>query len=708
MSIEKLISFHIEKQFPAIYREDGPELVEFVKEYYKFLQTSTNQSIYNGRRLFEYRDIDTTLESMLLFFKNKFLADLPFNEDTVRIVVKNILGLYRRKGTQDGLELFFRIFYNEEIKVYYPAKDILKPSDSEWKTGSYLQMIPNDGLFTSTRTDDTYTYKDIVGKTIVGAASRVKAIVDKINFIVLNNTLIPIIFINGATGNFIGLEGIICEINGIPINFGTIQGSLTSIEIDTNFNGTTGNEIGDIVTFRTDPDGIGGRGIVTRVTESATGRVKYTVEDGGWGYSIGSTKLLVSDQIIFLDNTGGKFEVLEALEDSSGNRGIVIGQNEISIGVKMDFGDEFSNTSIITTVDRDVNVTLSSLSGLTPVRVIEKNSSSPGQLFPETGNTAHVILSDISNEETVSLIFDRISDYLNVSLDSSNYNDPPALKPMSGGISPINIDTRLVDAFDLTPVQIGTIVTFDNINPGIDYVNDVFALAYDDRLASFQRKNQLITLELIPATLSIGSEITQNGIGGKVVSIQDKTITVRPYAYNGFNSVTPIIFDGLSLNIVSLSIDYSSKVLGFNASIDTITEFASGRIVSVDVTDSGYGYAHNLIADVLDANENVIARGTVSARKQGTTGGYWSSLDSHLNGYVNKNGNLTYFNSGKCIQDSLYYQEYSYEVQTKLGIEQYEDSLKEIAHVAGTKVFGKFNLEETMSTPISSRVQIVT
>ena len=216
MAIDKLISFHIERQFPAIYREDGQELVQFVKEYYKFLETNTSQSLYNGRRIYEYRDIDTTLERMLLFFKNKYLADLIFDDTTIRIIVKNILGLYRRKGTKDGLTLFFQLFYNETIKVYNPSRDMLRPSDSEWKKGRYLQMFPNDGIFTSTRNSLQYTYQDIIGKTIIGEASEAKAVVDKINLIILNNSIVPIVFINDITGNFIGLEGIVSVINGIP------------------------------------------------------------------------------------------------------------------------------------------------------------------------------------------------------------------------------------------------------------------------------------------------------------------------------------------------------------------------------------------------------------------------------------------------------------------------------------------------------------
>jgi len=711
MQIEKLISFHIEKQFPAIYREDGQELVQFVKEYYKFMETNENQSLYNGRRMFEYRDIDTTLERMLLFYKNKYLSELPFDSQTIRIVVKNILGLYRRKGTVEGLELFFTLFYNESIKVYYPSKNIFKPSDSEWKSGNYLQLSPNSGLFTSTKTDTTYTYADIIGKTIVGETSRARATVDKINFVILNNSFTPIIFVNDNTGEFIGSEGIICEIDGIPINFGKMYGSFTSIEIDNSYNGTTGNNIGDLVTFQTSPDGFGAKGLITGVTENFTGVVSYSVEDGGWGYSIDSTKLLVSNQIIFLDNEGGKFELLETLEDNLGNRGAVIGQNDISIGVRMESGDEFveSNTIVISTTDRDVNVDIQDLSGETLIRIVAKNETSPGALYPDTANTSDVIVGEITNEETVSLIFDVIENFTDVTLDALNYNSSPALIPMSGNTDPITIDTLLEDAFDLTPVELGTIVRFDNINPGADYVNDVFAAAFDTRISLFSRRLQQITLEAVPATLGIGSEILQNGIGAKVLDLVDNTITVRPYTYYGFDSITPIEFGGDQWNILSVSTDFNSEIAGFNSTINADTEFAVGKITNVKIIDSGYGYINGIEANIIDPAGNIAAKGIISAKNQGSTGGFWSSLNSHLNGYIKTaaaDGIDEYFISGKFIHDSDYYQEYSYEIQSKIGIETYEKPLKEITHVAGTKVFGKFNFEEELKIVLSSDIAI--
>lgn len=122
--VEKNIAFNIAQQFPAYYREHGTELVAMVEHYYKFVESQPNMGVYNTRRMFEYRDIGTTLSEMVIYFKQKFMADLPAIEDdmTTKFIVRNIMDLYRRKGTESGLILFFRMFYKEDIEVSYPSK----------------------------------------------------------------------------------------------------------------------------------------------------------------------------------------------------------------------------------------------------------------------------------------------------------------------------------------------------------------------------------------------------------------------------------------------------------------------------------------------------------------------------------------------------------------------------------------------------------
>jgi hypothetical protein len=49
-----------------------------------------------------------------------------------------------------------------------------------------------------------------------------------------------------------------------------------------------------------------------------------------------------------------------------------------------------------------------------------------------------------------------------------------------------------------------------------------------------------------------------------------------------------------------------------------------------------------------------------------------------------------YYNSAQKIQDSDFYQEYSYQIKSSLSKNEYEKLLKQNVHLAGTKMFGDF------------------
>lgn len=763
MNIEKFISYQIERQFPAIFREDGSELVALVKYYYEFLENDVsafyiqgtrivngtsesfsetfkvrsdaeqrlfylktlpsysnlvlkedkNQSVYNNRRLFEYRDIDNTLESMVIFFKNKYMKDLPLEGDATRFAVKNILDLYRRRGTQEGVELFFRLFYNEDVDIYYPAEAILKPSSSTWNSGIFLQLFPTDVI----------NLKDLTGKSIYGSISKAEAVVDRVLFILVNNVLTPILYLGNVRGTFVGFDDIYSFINGNTVNFGRVYGSLDAVEINQkDARATNGNKIGDLVNV-TYPGARGGKAIVTDVSQNITGEIFYEIDEAGFGYTKDNTLLLVSNQIIFSYNLFENLEVLETLQDQFGNRGIVIGGNENIVGVKMESGLEFTANSIITSSrsantyfsiiadeivvpDGDIiilnesvaNTYFSSNVIYEYLSIVPKNDTSPGPLYPEVANTEilSVKLEELSNVETISLITDRIDNFLDVQINSSNYNDPPALVPMSGTADPVTLSTPLNLAFNLEPFEIGSIKRFSNTNPGRNYINRVFAVAYDPVMYSFDVYNQVLVMETISATFEVGSILTQGTTTGKITRIVDNTIFVIPYTYAGFNTSQPITFNGKSYNVLSVSRDYDSNKIGFNAEINAITQFAVGKILSVAITNSGYGYVDKDPVTITNNLGNVLAVGIAKARGQGRIEGRWSSKESHLN-----------FQDGKVLQDSDFYQEYSYRISSTTDINTYKTTLTDIAHLAGTKMFGEFVLKDEVDVSSNARISII-
>jgi hypothetical protein len=719
--IEKTIAFKIPQQFPGIYRENNAELVDLVTHYYKFLETSENQGIYNSRRMQDYRDITTTMDEMIIFFQKKFLADLPLlKESSVRIVIKNILDLYRRKGTESGIILFFRLFYEQTVKINNPSKYMFKPSNSDWRTGNYLQMLSNDGVFYGLSDNTEYSYIDLIGKNIVGSTSLARAVVDKINFVLLNKTITPIIYINAVKGTFDKYDTIVARIGDQDVSFGVHSGSTSDIIVDVGYGGTTGNEIGDELNIQSDY-GQSGRVVVTGLQDSATGVVDYTLLDGGFGYTIANTKLLVSDQVILINNEDFIFVDGERLRDSAGNQGTVTGQNASTVGVKMDAGNDFVIGRPISTLERDTNFTLqpyNQVTGEGVFNVVAKNDSSPGPLYPDgsppDANT-QVIVSELDNIETVSLITDLIANYLSVPLNSADMNTvPPASLPMSGTATPVTLATPLDEAFNLTPFEIGTIVGFNNVNPGSAYINDVFSIIKDYQMIAFDRSEQVLLVNDFSAAFSKGDLISQNGVNGLITGVNttEEYIKVRPYAYYGFNKST-FTHKGVEFTISALERDYNSEKLGDNAKMKSSTQFKSGRISTVTVTNSGFGYIDGRDIFLTNNDDEIQAKGKVVATQEGKTQGFWGKKTSNLNGYIkntstaNNAPELIYYNSLNAIQDSDYYQEYSYEIITTIDESIYGDTLRKNVHLAGTKMFSKFVHEAKPTLSMKTRFNVV-
>lgn len=687
--INKNIAFFIKQQFPGIYREDGAELVQLVEDYYRFAETQTNQHNYISRRIYEIRDVDTTLADFILFFQKKFLQDLPLKEDVIKFIVKNILDLYRRKGTAAGIELFFAIFYEEfDLDITYPAKFMLKASNSEWRQGVYLQLFPNTGAFFS-QSGKEFSYLDLISRNITGSASGAKAAVSKVNFIILNGIETPIIYLDALKGNFQRYDDLIVNINGEVVSFGRVNGSLSGIIIDEEYPGTTGNKIGDIYNVISQYGG-GGRAIVTELSNKVTGEIDYNIDSGGFGYTIENTRLLVSNQTLILPNANTDYIIYETLVDTANNQGIIIGQNESTIGVRMNSGQEFDLSRPISTLDRSSNFVLP-VGGISP-----KNESSPGALFPDTGVNTDVKVSLLTNTFTAEVITDPIQPHLATVLNIADYE---VNAPFSGTASPVNLSTPLDEAFDIQPLTIGTIADFANINPGTDYVNDVFARAEDEVFKRFERKNQILRFAE-PGTAGnfTKGEIVADantGIQGAVVDTDTEFgfITVTPYSYYGFEGIEEVErLNGDVFPVIGFEFDYNSRSYGDNAVIDADTEFAVGKIKEVAIDNSGFGYIDGFTAQLVDPDDGEIqAQGTLQCLKQGVTSGFWANYSGHINGYIESaNGVLDYYTSGQRIQDSDYYQEYSYQIKSKLGKETYEKLLKENMHLAGTKMFGDF------------------
>lgn len=287
--IESIISPFIENQFPSFYKEEGPQFIAFVKAYYEWMETANNVT-YQARRLPDYRDIDTTVDEFILQFKEKYLKNIQFDTATNKeLLVKNSLDLYRSKGTERSIDLFFKLVYGTSAEVRYPADNILRVSDGVWERPEYLEVTHN-----------RYNI-DYVGKQIVGAISGATAFVEKFIRRRTSAGYIDLLYISGRTQLFRNGELIGLNINNVPTfdraKRAKLVGSVSRVILQ-----DRGRDfrIGDIVSFNGASNGLGGLARVASVSE-AVGIVDFIFVDGGYGYTVDADSI-ISEKVISLDN----------------------------------------------------------------------------------------------------------------------------------------------------------------------------------------------------------------------------------------------------------------------------------------------------------------------------------------------------------------------------------------------------------------------
>ena len=259
--IEKNISQFIQNQFPDVYREEGENFVEFVKQYYMWMEEPDN-ALYHSRRQMEYKDIDETVDEFLVMFKQKYLSDIQLDTASqTRKLIKHSLDLYRAKGTERAVDVFFRSIFGVDAEVYYPGDDIFRLSDGRWVKPTYLEV-----------SSSTYN-KEFVGKQIQGVASGATAFVERYIRRKIKSKYIDILYISAINGDFQTNELITLpgqNLRGIP----KVIGSLTSMQI---IAGGANFAVGEIVTLNTD-NGVQGKGRVS-VVSNLTGTVDFKIDD---------------------------------------------------------------------------------------------------------------------------------------------------------------------------------------------------------------------------------------------------------------------------------------------------------------------------------------------------------------------------------------------------------------------------------------------
>ena len=662
-TIETDIDLFLENQLPSFYTNDisqygGPVFIDFLRQYYRWLH-SEDEIGYKARKLMEYGDIDLTTNDLLEKLTNKYINDMPSNLiGDKRLLIKNALDFYRNKGNAKSYDILFRALFDKDVSIYLPGSDILRLSNGDWNIPQYIEVseVPN-----------LYSY---INKKIVGIGSGATAIVENYHQLIVNRKTIEVLSISNVNGFFDRGEFVRISSSSEIENLPKILGSLTSVSI---IDGGADFNIGD--TLDITGEGRSGKARVVNTFES-DGKVDFELNFPGSGYTRTTIPIIYPRVNLTITSANSNISPGQLLYQTDGIANGIVYTNssnevvikEISSGFVIGRTIKTALLMGISKVSNNVNnfivgETITQYDGVTQIAngtisVIESGTSNTSLFITDV--SGEFTLSTYSGSTPQKIVISGnsiVNGYIHSITGGANTGSG-IITDISGGGTGASF--RIGNIYDTEFVSINTNYIRGSLTYNINSFNGV-----DD--TSNTIINDLLNYELVEV--------------GKIQYLNSIT-PGRGYSLDPFVTLT-------YYPMASLQIMDDSGIKGNNAIVTSEAGFAEGIVSSIAVIDSGYGYEPGEYVNMYKTGSPFSVSGRAIVLSQGKSEGRWTSTDGFLS-------------SDKKIQDSKYYQEFSYEIQSDINYHRYNNIVKKLVHPIGTQMFGKFLLTSvTIDDPSS-------
>lgn len=125
-------SIRVDSLFPMELRETAKKLIDLLEDYFTHLNED-GQASHEINRLVTARDIDETKSIYIDRIQKEIASAIPRTLVADRVTLyKNLVRYYDIRGSDESIELFFKILFQDNVEVYFPRKDMLIASDGVW------------------------------------------------------------------------------------------------------------------------------------------------------------------------------------------------------------------------------------------------------------------------------------------------------------------------------------------------------------------------------------------------------------------------------------------------------------------------------------------------------------------------------------------------------------------------------------------------
>ena len=677
--------------------------------------------VENLQQLLNYTDPDHTISDFLSQMKEEFLNTIPTDTDdslSTRKLIKNIKSLYRAKGTAKAHKAFFRMLFNEPSEVYTPTDDMLRVSDGKWNKQTFIRCTQtalqsvNDPIFltgqTITQANDPADADVNEATAIVENVLKFQEGSTQIIEIILNLETITGTFVTGAT-----VTGTNNTDSDVTIGVTVAQALSTAVITNDGHTLTVGDEAtlsgGAGAGARIQVQDISGAGVTEVIVNAAgenyeegdeltfssgTAEAEVSIVNGGFAPESGSTDIHVELETGTISGTGSGDLLLEdAVDNERGGKFIdsasPIVDLRIRVALENESGGLLSEESV----------------GSNSIYIVNQNSE-PDQPYNMKA-TDHIVLEEKTAESGYA--GNKI-----VQQNASGDGDITDIRMIASGSGYTTLPTATIDGTRFIGLENATNTKRNALFP-VQERNDsaTIILETGERILQETDADNFADLVRPPSDDFCRLELEQGGnlvnessfsvlnvTGATVIPFGDEigratSLTIIEHGIN-YTSAPTLAFPKYAVlktvsGTISADETFTTNISGatgtiidYTAPLLKYTATQSELEVGDTVTTSGSQTAVVVKADTLT--------GTATIGTQITTAGKYINQDGHIS------------EGSKKIQDSLYYQDYSYVIRVSESINKWRDSIKRAVHPSGFYVTGEVNIQTRLDGKVKRPV----
>ena len=637
--------------------------------------------VENIQQLLNYSDPDHTIEDFLSQMKEEFLKTIPTDTHSslnTRKLIKNIKSLYRAKGTDKAHKAFFRMLFNEPSEVYKPNEDMLRVSDGKFSTNTFLRC-------TQTAAQSINNPIFLIGQQIKQSNNPADDSINDATAIVENVTK----FREGA------VEIIEIEINdettvGTFVNDEIIEGAnfndpneIIKLSISQAVSSTTITNPGATLTVGDEATVSGGAGAGARIQvqditgagvdevivnvagtgyqegdvltfSSGTAEAKVAVVNGGFAPETGSVAVHCELETGTITGSGSGDILLEdAIDSGAGGKLLDSASQEVENEIRFELENEVGHL-LSEEDDSQVSDTFF---------ILNQDSQPNVPYFMEDDD--HIVLEEFTQNDGLH-IGDKI-----VQENSTGSGDITDIRMISsgGGYTALPTATISGDRF----------ISLENATSSVSAPFSRIELETGGRLLSDIAFDGASTT-VIPYGDDIGKATSLNIIEHGINFTSAPTLAFPKYAILKTVSGAITEDETFTSNVSGATgtvVDFTAPLLKYTATTSVLEE------------DDTVTFSGGTTAIVIKSN-NLTATTAINTRIQ--TAGKYIAQDGHLSELTKK------------VQDSLYYQDFSYVIKVSESITKWRDAIKKATHPTGFYVTGEVNIATQLDVQVKRPV----